>query len=433
MKEFLLKKKSMLSLFLFCMVSVTSGQQREIFGKTTDLQLFLKTEEAWQISWDLFFDKHTNLFYDFISSYDPETSLAVLPTPKETAWHVPNRTGWGTGMEDCAISGGVMMSMICDRFTVLKEASMYNYAEKLFAGMVLLGTLSQSEGFVIRGVTPIDGKSHYPESSIDQYTWYVYGLWRYYHSPLSDDAKKETVRNIITTICKRLERNVVAANDYHIGTEYGKFDGLVDKMWNIKAHGVGRLPMIYAIGADVTDDEHWCNLAKQYIQEAAAQAGEESTKLAYAMLQHQISLETLLQLERNRKFKSQLEKAMNLTANRTQAFLAKCREYEPMDVEKVDSDWRKTLYVKNTLEVSYIVPRRTEVYINEISSVREPAEAALIQLLSPSFPFTPDQIDLVKQNIAQVDYSKSSTSCVYYTQAVYWRAVRQGLFQLPKL
>ena len=37
----------------------------------------------------------------------------------------------------------------------------------------------------------------------------------------------------------------------------------------------------------------------------------------------------------------------------------------------------------------------------------------------------------MKQMIAQVDYAKVVFYGHYYTQAVYWRAVRLGLLKLP--
>jgi hypothetical protein len=139
----------------------------------TDQDVYVKSEEAWQVSWERIYDARTHLFYDQVWSYDPEKRLASLPTPEEIHRQFPNRNGWGTGMEDCAIGAGVMMSMICERFEATRDASLRRPAEQVFAGMVLLGTLSPSEGFVIRGVCPVDQRSHYCESSRDQYMWYM--------------------------------------------------------------------------------------------------------------------------------------------------------------------------------------------------------------------------------------------------------------------
>lgn len=394
----------------------------------TDAQLYAKAEEAWRASWERFYDDRTHLFYDHVCSYDPAKRLAGLPTPEEIARQYPNRNGWGTGMEDCAISGGVLLSMLCDRFAATGDAGLRPFADKLFAGMVLLGTLSPSEGFVIRGVCPTDGRSHYCESSRDQYTWYAYGLWRYYRSPLSQPAEKATMKKIITAICARLERNVVAKNDYHIGREDGTFDGLVDKMWENAAHEVARLPMIYAIGADMTADNRWRDLARRFSPEAAAKSKAESTKIPYALLQEQVSLEALYQLEESLELKRQWLEAMTLVAGRAERFLANCRDYRVLDAGTVELDWHN--WPTRTAN-NYLLPTRPEICKHENRTVREPAEAALVQILHPQPSLTPEQLSLVKQTIAQVDYAKAVWYGLYYTQAVYWRAVRLGLIKLP--
>ena len=394
----------------------------------TDQQLHAKAAEAWRASWERFYDERTNLFYDRVCSYDPEKRLASLPTPEEIGRQYPNRNGWGTGMEDCAISGGVMLSMICDRFAATGDATLRQSAGKAFAGMVLLGSLSPSEGFVIRGVCPADRRSHYCESSRDQFTWYAYGLWRYYRSPLSSDAEKETMRKIIAAICTRLERNVVAKNDYHLGREDGTFDGLVDKMWCVLAHEAARLPMIYAIGADLTGKDHWRDLARRYSPEAAAQSQGESTKTPYALLQEQVSLEALYQLEESSELKRQWLDAMRSVASRSSVFLARCRGYQPQDAGKVNLDWRSWPMRSSA---GYQVPSAPDIVTKEDGTVRQPAEAALTRLLCPEASLTADQLALVKQDIAQVDYTNTVMYGLYYTQAVYWRAVRLGLIKLP--
>lgn len=395
----------------------------------TDAQLLAKADQAWQVSRQRFFDERTDLFYDFVCSFDPARRWSGLPTPEEIARQFPNRNGWGTGMEDCAISSGVMLSMLCDRFEATGDAALGEPAREVFAGMVLLGTLSPSEGFVLRGICPADGKSHYCESSRDQYTWYAYGLWRYYRSPLASDGEKAVLRKIIAAICSRLERNVVPENDYHIGREDGTFDGLVDKMWENAAHEVARLPMIYAIGADITGDAHWRTLAERFIPEAIEKSTGDSTKIAYALLQEQVSLEALYLLETSPERKEQWLGVMELVADRARPFLARCTQYQAMDAVDVNLDWR-TWPPRNS--GGYLVPQRPEVCERDDRAVRQPAEAALVLLLCPKPSLAPDEVRLLRRMIGQVDYAKSVWYGLYYTQAVYWRAVRLGVLALPK-
>lgn len=392
-----------------------------------DRQLRARVEEAWKASWERFYHERTRLFYDFVTSYDQER-LATLPTPEETQRQYPNRNGWGTGMEDCAITGGVMLSMICDRFAATGDSSVRPLATKAFAGLNSLGTVSPSEGFVIRGISPADGRSHYGESSRDQYTWYAYGLWRYYRSPLSGAAEKAAMRKSIAGVCRRLERNVVAANDYHIGREDGTLDGLVDKMWENDAHEMARLPMIYWIGADITGDRHWRDLGLRYIPEAIVKSRAESTKIPYALLQQQVSLDALYVLDDSPERKQQWLDLMGVVAGRAQGFLKNCRQYQVPTAEEIHYDWRNSKFRSSR---GYLVPTRSDLILKENRTIREPAEAALTLLLGPRPSLAPEQLALVRQMVGQVDYRKIASYGHYYTQAVYWRAVRAGLLHLP--
>ncbi|MCX7009635.1 MAG: hypothetical protein NTY53_20720 [Kiritimatiellaeota bacterium] len=408
-------------------VSSDPGASPQV-GAPSDQQLRAKAEEAWRATWDRFFDERTHLFYDYVCSYDPAKRLAGLPTPAEAVQQNPNPNGWGTGMEDCAISGGLMLAMVCDRFAATGDAAMCPYAQKVFAGLKALVESSATEGFVCRGLCPADGRSHYPESSRDQYTWYVYGLWRYYHSTLALTEDKAAMRKLITAICIRLERNVVPAHNFSIGKDTGAFDGIVDKMWENMAHEVARLPMIYAIGADLTGDKHWKDLARRYGAEAAAKSKEASTKIPYALLQQQTSLEVLYRLEDDPALKKQWLEAMRLVAARAQGFLGKCLKYQVPTNSQVHFDWREWPLKKSG---PYSVPTRPEAFLTEDRTIREPAEAALVQLLLPRPKLTAEQLALVKRMIAQVDYDKVVYYGHYYAQAVYWRAVRMGVLKLP--
>ncbi len=126
--------------------------------------------------------------------------------------------------------------------------------------------------------------------------------------------------------------------------------------------------------------------------------------------------------------KRQWLEAMQVTAGRAGAFLANCRGYQVQDIGKANLDWR-TWPTQNASGSR--VPIAPDILTKEDRSVRQPAEAALAQLLCPGATFTSDQLALVKQTIAQVDYTKAVMYGLYYTQAVYWRAVRLGLLKLP--
>ncbi len=393
-------------------------------------QLYDKAEDAWNIAWTRYFRSETNLFYDYISSKDPAHSQDHLPKVEEVQQQFPNTCGWGTGMEDSAISAGVWMATICDRFDATGDEQMKACADQVWTGMALLMKVSKSSGFVPRSVCLADGESHYINSSRDQYTHFCHGLWRFYHSPLADEGQRRAaMRQIITDICARMERNVVPENDYSFCREDGT-PGTVDKMWEVWHHECARLPMIYAIGWGLTGDGHWRELYLRYAWDAVRNSVPPPPGLpAYALQQAVFSFEPLVAIEReDAELHAAWLEAMRLYADAMQAYTPQCLDYRPVDRQGLEMDWRKheTQEMENGK-----CPRWPAQIFHEMKTVREPAEAVLSQLMVPGRPLPADQSDLLKRLLQQTDFDDSLLYSPFYVVAAYWRAVKRGILRLP--
>ena len=394
-------------------------------------QLYDKAREASTRSWEWYYAPETHLFYDYLCSTEIGQRFRYLPTPEEISRQCPNPNGWGAGMEDCSINAGLWMGMICDRYAATGEAHLREAAGRVYEGMVLCATLSHSPGLVLRGVSPVDRTSHFMESSRDQYTWHAYGLWRLFHSELSTEAQRETIGAILAAVCERLERNIVPGEtDYHICREDGR-PGLVDKMWHVDPHEVARLPMLYAIGADVTGEDHWWRMYREY----AAQAARESVlvpagmKTVYALLQEQVSLEALYELEnQDAALKSAWLQCLEFVAGRVEEFTTLGSSYAPADLAALDMDWRHWEFATQS---GYQVPRWPPALREEERATRQPGEAFLAQLMCPTWRPSGDWEALLTRTVAQVDYSTTIGYGLFYPLAAYWRAVRRGLVALP--
>ncbi|HEY1082589.1 MAG TPA: hypothetical protein VGE29_10025, partial [Prosthecobacter sp.] len=116
-------------------------------------------QQAWDITWGRFFSPKTQLFYDYLSSYEAGQELAHLPTAEEVAKQFPNPCGYSTGMEDCMILGGAMLSVLSDRYDVTHEPDLKASIDQVFQGVKLCMTVHGVEGYVARGVSPKDGKN----------------------------------------------------------------------------------------------------------------------------------------------------------------------------------------------------------------------------------------------------------------------------------
>jgi len=391
-----------------------------------------KIDQAWEASWKMFFVEKTGLFYDFITSRGEADRMQYLPHPEEVAACDPNPCGWGTGMEDSAIHAGVMMAMVCDRFDVTGEAFLADYAVKILKGMVNCASAHGVNGFVARSVCPEDVKSVYPETSRDQYTHLVHGLWRYYHSGLANESRLETCRELITSICEYIERCAVPENNYLIRRVDGKPSSLVScKLWDVNPHEAARLPMFYAACWDMTGNKHWLKQYKKYAGEAVQQSTQvglgQSFYPAYALMQTQCSLELLYQLEKNDDgFCSTCRQAMNMAAELAE-FNAWHVHYDDaaLDATGLCGDWRKFEIIKG-VNHGHMVPIPPEIWRDAFWRVRESGEAALAQLMVPERRMSNLQLNLLKLAITRHDYSKMSNSGLFYLQAAYWKAVKLG-------
>ncbi|MHB0935442.1 MAG: hypothetical protein ACYC6A_03550 [Armatimonadota bacterium] len=394
-------------------------------SNATDRRLRKKAGEAWRYAWQRLFHPRTQLFYDFVSSFDAEMRFDHLPTVEEITRQYPNTNGWATGMEDSSISAGVMISTICDRYAATGDAGLRAAAGKVFAGMVLCGTLSPAKGLVLRSVSPRDGKSYYIESSRDQYTHFAHGLWRFYHSPLADDAQRATMRQMMTDICTRLERHMTPEHGFAICMEDGR-PGNVDGMWHVAPHEAARLPMIYLIGWDLTGDRHWRGQYRRYARRAAKASLQVPLEMRtpYAYLQEQVSLEALHALENeDEELKDLWRQGMEFVAGRIERFTWQWLDYAPVDITPLDLDWH---HWPMHDQWGRLIGQWPQEIDREFRTIREPAEALLAQLMCPGRPLPTDQKALLERLIDQTDYRAVITYSSIYPLAAYWRAAASG-------
>lgn len=382
--------------------------------------LLVCADRAWDVSWRRFYLLKTHLFYDYLTSYEPGSELAHLPTVDEANRQFPDECGYGTGMEDCMISAGVMLPMILDRFAVTKDESLRGKAHDVFEGIRLCATAHGVPGFLARGVCADDLKSIYPNSSRDQYTHVVYGLGHYFRSPLCDAKTKPEIANIISSIADRMTKNVTPENDYDSLRADGSRDTRgISRMWNVKGHEAARLPMIYAAAWDVTGKGEYFDLYRKYLKPAIEQSASIEEKLpTYALLQMQCSLELLGSLEKDAELKKQIGDIMTGVAKHcaTRAIVAD-RTAQMLDLTALCSDWR-------TGEGLVWTGAYRKVWYN----IRESGEAALAQTMAGPEMFGNEQQELLARALVRIDYDHVSSCGIFDLQAAYWCARRLGLF-----
>jgi type 1 glutamine amidotransferase len=226
--------------------------------------------------------------------------------------------GYGSGIEDLAYHNALLLYALCDAEEKTGETLFAEMAHRAFRGLKRMSELSPHRGFVPRGPHP-DGKSYYKDSSLDQHTLYLCGLWRFYHSRLIKAEEKTALRDIVRAVIMRLKDA-----GWAIHVEDGKA-----KSWEGGSMLIqdGKMPLVLlcmvAIAADVLDD---AALKADYERFATEDNARRFTSLAkpqdmarprrYTMFQNQhiIRAETLRRIETDPKRRSILRQRTVETA-----------------------------------------------------------------------------------------------------------------------
>jgi len=381
-----------------------------------------------QMLWRRFFRAETSLFYDYLTAYDDEHGQDHLPTPQEVQDRIPNPCGWGTGMEDSTINAGVMLVALCDQYEVTGDDGLAEQAARVFAGMVACAEVHGVRGFVVRSICAADGRSVYPNSSRDQYTHYVHGLWRFFGSPLSNEDQRGKIQEIMTWICEFMERVVVPENDYNLPLLDGSWPSAVCKMWEADPHEAARLPMFYAAAWQVTGEAHWEEMYRRYAWPAARQSltvADSGVSVGYAFYQMQCSLELLFEMEEEDELRAAYREAMEICAGSVaRNALQAHADAGECDLTLLPADWRQCPLRSGLNE--YQVPQWGD-FRKAFMAVRESGEAALVMLMCPGFEFSGDHRERLTEAIERPDFERHAGYGMLKLLAAYWRGRRDGV------
>lgn len=384
-------------------------------------------ERAWEVTWSRFYLPKVQTFGDYLSSYEAGKEQAHLPTAEEVKRQYPNPCGYSTGMEDGAILGGAMLSVLCDRFAVTKDESLRAKAEDICSGLLRCATVHGVPGFVARNVCPEDGKSVYINSSRDQVTHFVHGLWQYHHSPLSPEATRKQIQAVLASVADRMIAFVTPENDFDFCRADGQRCPLgICRMWNVQPHEAARLPMIYAAAWDVTGEQRFREQWRRYVADAIQQsASPGEQKPAYALLQMQCSLEALHQLEPDPALKATIHATMlkvrELAAKRFSSVLEKLATKTPEQMQMLGPDWRHVPEWKN--QKGYPNPQWGP-YREIWHLTREAGESALILFMVDPATVSVAQRTALQGMVDRFDYAKNSSCGIMYHLAAWWKARR---------
>ncbi len=398
-----------------CAVEACSNRQ---------VMLDKQAETMWNVSWKLFFSSKTNLFYDFVSSYEVGKQFNHLPTQQEALACFPNTSGTGTGMEDSMILAGLVLDAIIYKYEINKDSSLKPYADKVLDGIVLCASVHNSQGFIARSVSALDAKTAYIGSSRDQFTQAIYGMWRYFNSPLCDDIAKAKIKKIMFDVGERMLKYMTEEHGY----DYGLADGRkcpvgLSKMWNVMPHEAARLPMFYAVAWQTSGDERFYKEYRKFIKPAI----EQSKKFGkynpgWADMQMMMSLNLLHEMESNPSIKADIKDIMaNLAKLDNNKALSRCKIFfqvaQKFDMSMLPTDWRRPVKWKFRKGVPHYFTPDWGDYHKVWYAGRGVGEFGWSAIHSQITPQTKSALEDV---ILATNYNKSSSCSIIYHLACYW-------------
>lgn len=173
--------------------------------------------------------------------------------------------GYGAGLEDVAYKNGILLFALCDAYEATGHEYFAHLARRTLKGLLFMSTVSPTPGFVPRGPHPNDYQAYYKDSSIDQHTLYLVGLWRYHRSSLATAEDRKSIAKVVHDVVARMEANqwVIKAEDNttdaHAGGNLLKLD---------QPTLVVGLFLMLTVAHDVTGDAHWKEIYEKFGTEA---------------------------------------------------------------------------------------------------------------------------------------------------------------------
>lgn len=385
-------------------------------------------EQAHQHLWKYFIHTDLHVIYDRIAPISQQNRWSFLPSPKDINEGKPNLCGWTTGMEDGALYGGAYLACLVWRFEKTKLPEHADDARIIYKGLYLLGTVSKVKGFIARNTLP-DGKTFYPNSSIDQYTNYIVGLWIYYHSDIATQEEKGQIKTIIHDICTRIEKD-----NFEILSADGKIAQFCD-VGSISADRASRLLSFFMVGYDITGDAHFLEIYQEKLQEKQYARlyqiiSPEKLKplMGYTLLQNQLSLIPLVKLESSLPMRIFYQEAMKVTAKTIEERLSGFKEYEPQK--------HSDNYNLEAWKTGGAVQKGWD----NASHIMDPCQAMVVMLLAYDNTYNPSLQGFQDQQyyeylqkycrelISTYDYEKMRSCGFLYAEFAYWMGVKQNMF-----
>lgn len=205
--------------------------------------------------WSKFYNEQTQQLYDN-EIVDP----VQYPTQEEVVECIPTANA-PSPVNDPTLQGSWILTANLRGYAITGEYDYADKARRLFQGLTRLAGLARTKGYIPRGSVP-GHEVVYPNSSVDQYTGFLYAMWRYWQSAVATDEEKSLAVELVLDAARLIESfgHDVPCDDMR-PSFYGDMSNMED---------VGRccrMLQMYRTAFVMSGDEHWEELYREKLEE----------------------------------------------------------------------------------------------------------------------------------------------------------------------
>lgn len=370
--------------------------------------------------------------------------VGELPTPEDCRLGRPNAIGWWSPIENGPMLTGLWLGAVCERARRSGDPVDIAHARRLAAGLMKCASVSETPGFIARGVGT-DGRCHYPMGSDDQtHPWFL-GLCQYVESGLAVPDEQQTIRHKLVEVA-----TILQAHGWRCpcdGAFAGQFrGGYRGRLFRDAVRYLSLLRMI----ADISNDSVWLDRYQSALHEipdgadrtrqAIVAQGYPADRDAIPNLDEgqlwiyvgcQATLRDLLSRESAPAVRDSFQKGLLINAIEALRAVAASEKFENQDQRVFgNARWRRVYAEWNpqsTQGEAEELARRVNVALRgerkpyETRWMRNPlAGAAIVALALPEVEPPADARTQIERAIMHYDYTRLNMAEMLFAEVAYF-------------
>ncbi|MEM6916965.1 MAG: hypothetical protein AAF491_10400 [Verrucomicrobiota bacterium] len=423
----------MRTLLLFLLLPILDLSQKSFGNDDPRPTAAAAVEEAHRVLWERFFDPH-----DTMLDYTDLSGEWSAPTPDECRENKPNALAWWMPNENGAMFNGLYLDAMLQRWPLSGSEADKEKCRRLVAGLRFLSGVSETPGFIARGVAS-DDKTVYALGSNDQTFPWFYGLWRYVTSEIPSEEERAEIIREMGEVARILQghqwRMPSARPPFQFRGTFGPIT------WEASP----RILFLFRALHQLTGEDEWEEFYQEYLEQKNSETGATRREIcAQGMVFHSnyphswtgsvsvCALRGLWEMETDEELREEYARGLRASAELAIQSIELFQQFEVDSGSLFESDWRKlnrwwkpqtsapaaVEVAKEQLQnLHRISPRRRE----EARFVREPLFAAWVVSLCPDEEFVSEYQGLIEDAIRHYDYERLYLSQFFPAENAWYR------------